>query len=338
MIPSDIRRAARRKLAEQRARLEPKREIAIGHIVKVQSYPDSDGSQIARLAVVVAVNEEDQTIRILLAASATEFATDLDLVVPPEASGLPHDLLVQGELYGTIFEEQVVANVATLDPALAVAAAAAVASDGESLETHETGWPLGSVGDPRRTFKELELDELDAVVREWRRATDGLAADQRILDVSLLVPPPVGTDPDVAGELFVELLDVVDELGPGEIELPREWLDDEILLDELHRWQSEFGLPVARILDRYTLAAGDSDAPSGGEPSVSVSAEPRDRADRVVQRVLDRNGAAGSVVVDIYTTRAEWCRRHDKMFIRERVRSGAFVRAFARMREEATAA
>jgi hypothetical protein len=334
VIPDDVRRAARLKFAKQPHHAELDEEISVGRVVKVQSYPDRDGRQIARLAVVVAVNDEDQTIRILLAASAKEFATDLDLVVTPKVSELPYDLLVQGELYGTIFEEQVVATIATLDPALAAAADAALASDGESLEAYETGWPLGAIGDPRRAFKEHELDELEALVRECRRVADGLAADEQFLDVGLLVPPPVGTDPDIAGERFVEVLDVVEKLGPGKIKLPPEWLDDDTLLAEFHRWQSEFGLPITRILDRYALAAGDLDDSAVDEPSVSTATDPRERADHVVRRVLHQRGASGPAVVDIYTTRSEWHRRHAKDFIRECVRPDAVVRAFARTLEE----
>ncbi len=335
MIPDDVRRAARLKFAEQPHNAELD-EISVGRVVKVQSYPDPDhdGRQIARLAVVVTVNDEDQTIRILLAASAKEFGTDLDLIVTPKVSGLPYDLLVQGELYGTIFEEQVVATIATLDPALAAAADAALASDGESLEAYETGWPLGSIEDPRREFKELELNELEALVRECRRAADGLAAEEQLLDVNLLLPPPVGTDPDNARERFIEVLDIVNKKLAGKIEWQPEWLDDEMLLTELRRWQSDFGLPVTRILDRYNLAAVDPDDFAVDEPLASAATDPREWADNVVRKVLRRKGASGSAVVDIYTTRLQW--RHDKEFITERARHGV-VRAFARTLEETPA-
>jgi hypothetical protein len=335
VIPDDVRRAARLKFAEQPHQAELDEEISVGRVVKVQSYPDHNDRQIARLAVVVEVNDEDQTIRVLLAASAKEFATDLDLVVPPKVSELPYDVLVQGELYGTIFEEQVVATIATLDPALAAAADAALASDGESLEAYETGSPLGSIDDPRRAFKEHELDELEALVRECRRAADGLAAEEQFLDVGLLVPPPVGTDPDIARERFIEVLEIVKQLA-GKVELQPEWLDDEVLLTELHRWQADFGLPVTRILDRYNLAAVDPDDFAVDEPLASAATDPRERADDVVRRVLRRKGARGSAVVDIYTTRSQWCQRHDKEFITERARHGV-VRAFARTPEETSA-
>jgi hypothetical protein len=325
-----VRRAARIKFAK-RHNVEHD-EISVGHVVKVQSYPDPDDRQIARLAVVVAVNDEDQTIRILLATSAKEFATDLDLVVPPRVSGLPYDLLVQGELYGTIFEEQVATTIATLDSALAAAADAALASDGESLEPYETGWPLGSIGDPRRAFKEHELDELEALVRECRRAADGLAAEEQFLDAGLLLPPPAGTDLDDARERFIEVLDIVNEKFAGKIEWQPEWLDDEMLLTELHRWQSDFGLYVTRILDRYNLAAADPDEFAVDEPSASAATEPREWADNVARKVLRRKGANGPAVVDICTTRRQW--GHAKEFITERARHGV-VRAFARIPEEA---
>jgi hypothetical protein len=335
VIPDNVRHAARLKFAERPHHAELD-EISVGRVVKVQSYPDHDDRQIARLGVVVAVNDQDQTIRILLAASAKEFATDLDLVVSSDASGLPYDLVIQGELYGTVFEEQVVAVVGTLDPALAIAADEAVASDGESLEAYETGWPLGSMEDPRRAFKEQQLDELEALVRECRRATDGLAADEQLLDVSLLVPPPAGTDPDIALERFVEALNVVKQLRSRKIELQAEWLDDETLIAELYRWQS-FGLPAARILDRYQLKAVDPDDSVVHEQLVPAETDPRERADNVLRRVLHRKGRSGPAVVDIYTTWSEWHRRHDKGFIRERVGPDVVVRAFARTLEGTTA-
>lgn len=351
MIPQRVRDAARQIVADGHSDPVPSRkEPRIGQIAKLESYPDHEGRIISRLGLVVGVDPADQTARILLATPSKEFATDLDLVVPTLVSGLPYDLLVQAELYGTVFEEQVVATLATIDREVAAAADAALATDGESLQeisesqgteagwtdapmAYETGWPLGSSNDPRRTFKELELDELDALVRECRRAMDGLAADEGILDPSLLVPPPAGTDPDVAADRFLEMLDLVNELGTGKIEMPAYWLEDEALLGELKRWQSEFGLPAARILDRYILTTEDPVDPLTDNESIATSADPRVGADVVLRKALRSMGRTGSAVVDIYTTPFEWHRRHDPRFIREAAGSNAFVRAFPRTLE-----
>lgn len=335
MIPPQVRDAAQRKHAADVARPAPLDwNLAIGRVVKVQSYPDQAGKQIARLGLVVAVDSVEETVRIALATTAKEFATDLDAVVPSHVSGLPYDLLLQGELYGTIFEEQVVDQIALIEMELALAVSRAVASDGESLDGYATGWPLGSSEDPRRTFKELELDDLDTLVRECRRAMDGLAADEGILDVSLLLPPDAGTDPDTAAERFLEVLDLVSTFGSGTIELPPYWLEDERLLAELQRWQSDFGLPASRILDRYVLAAEDPTDSNADEKVPGGLGDTRASAELVLRRTLREKGRSGSAVIDIYTTRPAWSQRHRREFLTERVGSSAVVRAYARTLEE----
>ena len=341
MIPPEVRDAAERKLAPRRGESVPvERNVSVGQIVKIQSYPGQDRTQIARLGVVVAVDNAEETVRFLLATPAKEFATDLDAVVSSQDSGLPYDLLVQGELYGTIFEEQVVAQVAAVAPELALAADASLSSDGESLEGYVTGWPLGSAEDPRRTFKESELDDLDALVHECRRSMDGLAAEGGILDVSVLLPPAAGTDPDEAGDLFLEVLDLVSNSGMGTIKLPPYWLEDERLLTELQRWQSDFGLPASRILDRYVLTADDPVDSIDDEESPSAVGDIQAAVDIVMRKTIRGRGRKGSAVIDIYTTRPAWNRRHHKKFVTEFVEregSSAVVRALARTLEEVPA-
>jgi hypothetical protein len=340
MIPDEIQQAARAMITvgKYHADLETREvQLSAGSIVRVRSYPDNEGSQISRLAMVVSVNHDDESARILLTTPATESATDLDLVLSSQDSGLPYELLVEGELYGWIFEEQIKAVIANVDPAFAVAADAALVSDGESLKGMKTGWPIGPFQDPRRDFKELELDQLEALIRDYRRVVDGLAAPGDLLDVGLLVPPPHGSDPELAGERFVELLDVVDQLGPGCIELPEEWLDDEtgILLDELHRWQSDFGLPVARILDRISIAVSSGEHRTDSEEALSGAADAVDKADRVIRAALRNRGTKGPAVVGIYTSEKEWRKRHSREFIVERLGSDITVRGFARNLQEA---
>jgi hypothetical protein len=342
MIPDEIQRAASAMLTAGKYHAEPENrevQLSAGAIVRVRSFPDDEGKRISRLALVVAVNRNDESARILLTTAATESATDLDLILTTHDSGLPYELLVEGELYGWVFEEQVKAVIAKVDPALAAAAAAALASDGESLEGMKTGWPIGPFQDARRDFKELELDQLQTLVREFRRVVDGTAAQGDLLDVGLLVPPPHGSDPELAGQLFIELLDVVDQLGSGCIELPEEWLDDEsgFLLEELYRWQSDFGLPVTRILDRISITASAGEQRTDLEEAHPEATGAVNQADLVIRAALRNRGAKGPAVVGIYTSENAWRKRHSSEFILERIGSDNTVRGFARTLQEVAA-
>jgi hypothetical protein len=136
----------------------------IGSIVKLRSYPDENGQQIQRLAVVTGLL--DGAVRLVLASPHVEFATDLDVFVGRGDSGLPYDLIFQGELYGIVSDDQVVEVLASVEPALAEAVGRAVETDGESLDPYTVGFPLQGPDDGRRIYKDLELKELDGFTRK----------------------------------------------------------------------------------------------------------------------------------------------------------------------------
>lgn len=179
-------------------------------------------------------------------------ATDLDAIVRPEESGAPYDLLVQGELYGPIFEEQLDGRVGQLDGAATQALAQALDSDGASLDGREVGLPLGGVDDPRRAFKDDELDELMQLIAACRQWLANGQAEYVDLDPGVLFPPPRGTPPDEAldaVDALQRLLDAMETAGHRPSFDLITFLEDEAF-EELQRWHREFGFDLWRRLER----------------------------------------------------------------------------------------
>jgi len=65
---------------------------------------------------VLITSRDGDTLTVLLATNRTEMATDLDVIVTGAESSAPYDLLVQGELYGSISAEQVGSLVGRFRP------------------------------------------------------------------------------------------------------------------------------------------------------------------------------------------------------------------------------
>lgn len=249
--------------------------------------------QLRRVVLVTSSREADRTLSIVLASNRTEMATDFDAVVTPETSSAPYDLVVQGELYGPIFEEQLDWRVGELDTTTTSALAHALDSDGESLVGLSVGTPLGGADDPRRSFKDSELDELTQLVSSCRQWIANGRAESVDLDPRVLFPPPRGTPPDEALDAVDALRLLLDEFEAAghrpSFDLIT-FLADEAF-EELRRWHREFGFDLWRRLER--LAYGEFELP-----------DVRSRAD-VRATVVAAYATAGVSTLDQWTFEAD---------------------------------
>lgn len=116
------------------------------------------------LALLVARHDTCWTTRHV--HSSIEMATDVDLIVAGRAA---YPIVAAGEMYGTVFETQLVRRVTRLSEAETMAAARALQTDGESLDGFRTGIPLAGCDDPRRRFLAGEIDVLTALAAPSRR-------------------------------------------------------------------------------------------------------------------------------------------------------------------------
>ena len=201
-----------------------------------------DGS--ARRVVLVATSDEVGICTVLLASNMLDQATDIDVLVRSEESGAPYDLMLQAELYGPVFREQLDRLVGQCAPDATSAITLALRTDGESLAGRETGTPLGGLDDPRRRFKEEELGELLPIVSTCRRWLMGdLAEVVSILPEMLFPPPPDALVDDVLDQLE-RVYDIIAKLESTGRRLPWELLAlmDDAARTELRRWRIEYGV------------------------------------------------------------------------------------------------
>ena len=209
-----------------------------------------DGTR--RRVVLVTAVDRFGVGHVLLATNAVDQATDLDLVVTSAESGASYDLLVQAELYGPVFVDQLDGLIGSCDANTVDALRHALDTDGASLSGMRVGSPLGGPTDPRRRFKERELEELQEIVAVCRRWLQGEFADVVSIHPDELFPPPVGTPKDEGFDRLDRLVDLLDRFETTGRTLPFELLAilDEGARTELRRWHTEYGYDMWRALER----------------------------------------------------------------------------------------
>lgn len=157
--PDYVAARDRLKAAQERG-VEPGEIPPVGAIVRVVS------PRLGRVALVLDHSDpvpgqpNDQFLQVALIDSVPELATDFDLIIDKEESGLMWDLVAQGELQGYVRPSQVTAVWAQVSSDMAVAVRQAVLTDGESLEPYRHGVPLLAYDDLRREHKQSELTDL----------------------------------------------------------------------------------------------------------------------------------------------------------------------------------
>lgn len=163
-----------------------------------------DGVGEARLAVVLDDAPSHNAIGVAIASNETEMATEFDLRVEPDETGLPFALVMESDTQGTVWTWQVeVIGTVTADSVdeleRIVHRAPSVLSMGRR------GLPLSGRDDPRWTWKEQELDELRALAADCV----GALLSPPVLDTAIL------NDPDFDGFRSERVLDAVQALTDG---------------------------------------------------------------------------------------------------------------------------
>lgn len=215
----------------------------------------TDGA--TRRVVLLAGTDARGIGQILLASNALDQATDLDLIVEPAESGAPYELMIQAELYGPVFIEQLDRLVGRCSSQTTEAVRSALRTDGESLEGRTVGLPLGGVDDPRRRFKEDELVELQAIVSTCRRWLAGDPSEVVSIHPEALFPPPTGTSLEEGFDRLDSVVDLLSSFERAGRHLPFELLAllDDQAITEIRRWKSEYGFDMWNRLQRLASRA-----------------------------------------------------------------------------------
>lgn len=307
MIPDEVREAALAARTGAAPLEHMSSEAIAGEIsTAVRSPLPIAGADLRRLVAVLGRNDEMGTVDVLLVSNEIENATDLDLIVEAGDAGLPFTAMIQAELYGPLFIEQLQGRVGSISDGERNAVATALVTDGASLDEQMTGLPLGDYSDPRRAFKKSELYDLEELVAQCRRFLAEEPADVKVLDPELLLPPPSGTSLDDAAERFLEVLDVLVEMENRSVTIDAALLallDEASFIDEISRWRTDFGFDPSRVLASIRVIEDEV------EVVFSVGVEPTStgrRTDDAVNTYLEGQAERGCPVVDIHTMQRCW--------------------------------
>ena len=221
----------------------------------------SESGNFRRTFLITSRDDRTQTVGVLLVTNEVDMATDLDMIIDAKESGAGYDLMAQGELYGVIFPEQLRNHVGEVAEVVAGDASRALKTDGESLVNYVVGPPLAHPDDPRRSFKEMELRDLQQFTASCRRfLVDGVAEFVSI-DPLILLPPPLGTDKLEAQDRLFEVLDAMDELERSQRNSLLNLFDffSHDQLTEMSRWRTEFGFDLLSKI--HNMSIGEVLAP-----------------------------------------------------------------------------
>ena len=250
-MPDEVRQAAQNVFSESKPQPPTSPVLEPGEIVLLAHW---GAESPRRLALISARDDATGSMDVLLIAPEVEMATDLDLILARQVSGLEFESMAQAELYGPVFWEQAESLEGRVPETLRAAMARALETDGESLEGLPRGVPLAGSDDRRRKFKADELFDLDDIVGSCRSWLAGDPSETTLLDPWLLIPPPAGTPREEAEDQFLDLLDALEASRNALAVLSSDLimlLAERGLLDEMLRWRTEFGLRVVETLERY---------------------------------------------------------------------------------------
>ena len=245
-----------------------------------------------RIGVVVGVDDRWSILLVHLATPDVEFATDLDVIIDDPM--LPFELLVEAEIYGPIFIEQVETSIGRLDPAVAEAISRSVQTDGESVVRWARATPLAGEGDVRRAFKRSELDELDdytRAARSWITEGPSLAST---IDLDLLVLEQAAQDPvEMVVRAAAALSAIRGFQADGRMQ-PLEMVEQLVVdgtLDDMDGWRKGAGVDMARELSRIPF-----------DPATSLLVESGgDRRARGMGALIQRLADRGATSIDVYS-------------------------------------
>jgi hypothetical protein len=282
-IPASVVEAINRLNRPRKSLSSQNREVKVGDLVTVESTPPSSERCIG---LATHIDPDDRIVTIFLTSNEVECATDFDVVVSAKVSGLDFDLLIEGEVYGPIFSDQIVDVIGSLPESLHVGVSRAVTSDGDSLLDLQAGLPLGSYSDIRRMFKRAELRRLENFAGSALVWLSRTPSTYTTLHPSTFLPPKPGTPIEEAQEHALALLEVIHDFREHDRQVPHELLeaiDDQDLSSEMRRWRIEFGID---ILSPLLKIQRNSRIHEDTGPTIDSTHSPLDR----LMKTLARNG------------------------------------------------
>lgn len=144
------------------------------------------------LVLVVDSDHDRQAHTVVLLSPDTGFGSDRDLLVGPEQSGLPYDVLIQCEVFGYVWTTQLDAVHGDLMAFLPTVGNLQKPEPDLPEPDLRAGPPVDQVSDPRWRFKLSELARLQGLTGE--------CIEQLIDGERHLLPDPAALRPPTSGD------------------------------------------------------------------------------------------------------------------------------------------
>ena len=262
---------------------------------------DRDGGG-QRLVLVEDVHLDHGYVEVVLTTPMTDYATDLDLVLPAAESGLPFSVAAQSDIRGALWVCQLGPRVGAAKDVDLQMLSALYRGRVPTEQSHKRGLPLLGESDPRWDFKKHEIDDLQRLAAD---CTADLLSDRRkvaLVDPRLLDPETYVTDGAIEALLFAARR-IVD----GTAEVPS-WVAD-VCQEQLQagKWRRGELHDARRVLERamnsVLHASGPLDRPPPPESAKWSPAEPRAK-EHVLSHVV--SSVVESSSVHVITTSALW--------------------------------
>lgn len=162
--------------------------------IRAARHMDARGDTLARLVVVLDVDDDERIASVALTTDELDLATDADVEIPSELAGTAFRLLAQPGIVGPVWWGQLGPLVGRVQPE--------VLGPDTSLRR---GLPLRSRTDGRWLFKEQELLELRSLTSECMESLcDGAREVRAFVDPQMISGWLEGGDPRVADLLSEE--------------------------------------------------------------------------------------------------------------------------------------
>ncbi|MGV0874956.1 hypothetical protein [Mycolicibacterium sp. XJ879] len=243
------------------------------------------------LVLVVDSDPRSYSFTVVLLTPDVELATDRDIYLSPDSTGLPYALAAQTDVFGYVWNVQL-KTIASLSGEMVRDLFPRNPPADAIPHQHRAGPPLDSSSDPRWANKVAELDRLKAVTGDCTR--------QLIDGKQDLIVDPVSFRMDPAGFSDFDLVDfvlhVVSKVESGEVSMPT-WLMQGILSDrELEESYRRSGLldlynTVTQVLNQKLWSIDE-------EPDVpDVAAVDRPGLESLQIQALLNCGASGTTFV-----------------------------------------
>jgi hypothetical protein len=205
-------------------------------------HPLSTGEGERRICLVLRVDRDRESAEVMLGHPNPEMATDRDVVLRPDETGLVYPIVFQTEVRGVVWLTQMSRLVGRVEGQTLERIGSVALGDSVSPET-EVGLALAGAMDHRWAFKVSEGEAMATLASDCTNALiDGQSPWQ--LDPGIFSPELLSESPDVEALL----IDLMRTLSTRTVQFE---LEDVEILDRLgalslERWMKTFGHDLGR--------------------------------------------------------------------------------------------